>query len=71
MNTLQMQKVRLQEEIRVAQQKIVQIESEGGMDVKTLRQLRDSIARNRQLMSMIDDHLDSRHMPTWRKRIAQ
>jgi hypothetical protein len=66
MNTLQMQKQRLQDEVAVAEERIAEVLQSTRPDAQQLRQLNETIERNRQLMAMIDDHLAANHRPAWR-----
>lgn len=63
MNTLSVHKERLQKEIDQAENYIQLILSTDFPDLRALKQLQDSIKRNRQVLDMLDDHLQQ---PAWR-----
>jgi len=68
MNTLAQQKIRLETEIIAAKQSIVALKECAITDFKTINHHAETIERNMQLISMIDNHLNSGHQPMWRKR---
>lgn len=63
MNTLSVHKERLHKEIDQAENYIQLILSTDFPDLRALKQLQDSIKRNRQVLDMLDDHLQQ---PAWR-----
>lgn len=63
MNTLSVHKERLQKEIDQAENYIQLILSTDFPDLRAMKQLQDSIKRNRQVLDMLDDHLQQ---PAWR-----
>lgn len=63
MNTLSVHKERLHKEIDQAENYIQLILSTDFPDLRALKQLQDSIKRNRQVLDMLDDHLQQ---PVWR-----
>jgi len=57
MNTLEQQHKRLEEEIFVAKERILQVRRSRFPDLKLLNQLNETIERNMQLIDMILLHL--------------
>lgn len=67
MNTLAQQKCRLESEIIAAKQNIAALKESDVMDLKAINHHAETIERNMQLITMIDNHLSSGHQPMWRK----
>jgi len=67
MNTLSVHKERLQKEIKQAENYIQLILSTDFPDLRSLKQMQDTIKRNREVLDMLDDHLQQ---PAWRVKNA-
>lgn len=65
MNTLSVHKNRLQKEIDQAETYIQHILSTDFPDLRALKQLQDTIKRNKEVLDMLDDHLQQ---PAWRDK---
>lgn len=65
MNTLSVHKNRLQKEIDQAETYIQHILSTDFPDLRALKQLQDTIKRNKEVLDMLDDHLQQ---PAWRTK---
>jgi len=57
MQLLEVQKVRLEQEIVQAKEKLRQLSLDSCQDLSTIRQLQEQLERNWQLIGMIDEHL--------------
>lgn len=67
MNTLAQQKKRLEAEIIDAKTCLASLKDQCVPDIKSIKLHSETIERNMQLISMIDNHLRSGHQPMWRK----
>jgi len=68
MNTLEAHKLRLEKEIREAEENIRRIRVSEFPDLKALNALQESIERNRQVIGMVSNHLNCGHQPMWREK---
>lgn len=70
MRTLLEQRKRLEREIIATKEMLAERASESVSDIKTIQLHKDTIERNMQLISMIDNHLRLDHRPMWRTKSA-
>lgn len=68
MRTLLEQKKRLTREIDSANERISALRAELTPDLSAIQQFNEAIERNRQLINMIDGHLQCAHVPMWRSK---